>query len=58
MTKVLKKQRLANFAKTFSFKKIDENLIIFKRSNTLYCAVFYALSSGVEYIEIGFNLTE
>ena len=31
MTKVLKKQRLANFDKTFSFKKIHENMIIFKR---------------------------
>ena len=46
MTKVLKN-------KTFSFNKIHENLIIFKRRNTSSCAVFYALSFGVEYIEIG-----
>ena len=43
MTKVLKN----NFAKTFSFKKIHENLIIFKRSNASSCKVFYALSFGV-----------
>ena len=47
MTKLLKKQGLANFAKTFSFKRIHENVIIFKRSNTPSCAVFYALSFGV-----------
>ena len=47
MTKVLKNKRLTNFVKTFSFKKIHENLTIFKRSNTSSCAVFYALSFGV-----------
>ena len=55
MMKVLKKQRLANFTQTFSF---HENLIIFKHSNTSSCAVFYALSFGVEDIEIEFNLME
>ena len=42
-----KKHRLANFANTFSFKRIHENLIIFKRSNTSSYAVFCALSFGV-----------
>ena len=42
-----KKQRLVNFSKTFSFKRIHENLIIFKLQMHRVVQFFYALSFGV-----------